>query len=66
MEVYAVSTNGGQIERDQTPEFITVPEFLTPIIKESFNKYGFCADEYANYYPTESAAKRAIDWALNN
>lgn len=66
MKVFAVSTNGGQIEYDQIPQPVTVPAFLVSMIKESFAKYGFCADEYANYYPTESAALHAIAWALYN
>lgn len=66
MKVFAVSTNGGQIERDQMPQPVTVPAFLSSVVKDSFAKYGFCADEYANYYPTELAALHAISWALSN
>ena len=66
IQVFAVTTNGGQIEYDQVPQPVTVPAFLAPLVAQSFAKYGFCADEFANYYPTESAAARAINWALFN
>lgn len=66
MKVFAVTTNGGQIENDQTPQAVDVPTFLIPFVKESFKKYGFFADEFANYYPTINRAKHAITWALSN
>lgn len=66
--VYAVTTVGGQICHPQDPqkiEIICKDREEMEAAKARLNR-GLIWDSYANYYPTNEAALRAIDWALSN
>lgn len=66
--VYAVTTVGGQICHPQDPQEIEIfckgyKEMEAAITRLNL---GVVRDSYANYYLTDEAARRAIDWALSN
>lgn len=61
---YKVTTFGGQIIDDQTPEACTL--WMTEEAAKDFEKRGYDWDDIANYYTTIEKANHAINWALSN